>query len=26
VSRDGKNIALSRGSQTDDVILLKDSQ
>jgi TolB protein len=26
VSRDGKQIALSRGSQTDDVILLRDSQ
>lgn len=26
VSRDGKLLALSRGSQTDDVILLKDSQ
>ena len=26
VSRDGKQIALSRGTQTDDVILLKDSQ
>jgi len=26
MSRDGKQIALSRGTQTDDVILLKDSQ
>jgi Tol biopolymer transport system component len=26
VSRDGKQIALSRGTQTDDVILLKDSR
>ncbi len=26
VSRDGKQIALSRGSQTDDVILLRDAQ
>lgn len=26
MSRDGKQIALSRGSQTDDVILLRDSQ
>ena len=26
VSQDGKKIALSRGTQTDDVILLKDSQ
>jgi len=26
VSRDGKQIALSRGSQTDDVILLRDTQ
>ena len=26
VSRDGKQIALSRGTQTDDVILIKDSQ
>ncbi|HKB65806.1 MAG TPA: protein kinase [Pyrinomonadaceae bacterium] len=26
VSRDGKQIALSRGTQTDDVILLRDSQ
>lgn len=26
LSRDGKQIALSRGTQTDDVILLKDSQ
>jgi serine/threonine protein kinase/Tol biopolymer transport system component len=26
VSRDGKLIALSRGTQTDDVILLRDSQ
>jgi Tol biopolymer transport system component len=26
VSRDGKQIALSRGSQTDDVILLRDAE
>jgi eukaryotic-like serine/threonine-protein kinase len=26
VSRDGKQIALSRGTQTDDVILLRDAQ
>ena len=26
MSRDGKQIALSRGSQVDDVILLRDSQ
>ncbi len=26
MSRDGKQIALSRGSQTDDVILLRDAQ
>jgi serine/threonine protein kinase/Tol biopolymer transport system component len=26
VSRDGKKIALSRGTQTDDVILLRDAQ
>jgi serine/threonine protein kinase/Tol biopolymer transport system component len=26
VSRDGKQIALSRGTQTDDVILIRDSQ
>jgi len=26
MSRDGKQIALSRGSQMDDVILLRDSQ
>ncbi len=26
VSRDGKKIALSRGTQTDDVILLRDVQ
>jgi Tol biopolymer transport system component len=26
MSRDNKQIALSRGTQTDDVILLKDSQ
>ena len=26
ISRDGKKIALSRGTQTDDVILLRDSQ
>ena len=25
VSRDGKQIALSRGTQTDDVILLRDA-
>ena len=26
VSQDGKQIALSRGTQTDDVILLRDAQ
>jgi hypothetical protein len=26
VARDGRRIALSRGTQTDDVILLRDAQ